>query len=139
MVGKGSVVAPAGQLCKLGEHVIEEESQPDTLAAPLCAYQIHPVVPVAAPYERQAMLGEFEGVFDGVNAMLIQRGRRFGAIGQVIVRFLPRFEVAAFQKGNGLVEHAGVGDAVNVAAGGGSQPEEGIAEMRPDARAGGGG
>ena len=84
-LGKGSVVASARQFGKLGQHVVEEESQPDTFAAPLFAHQIHPVVPVAATHERQAMLAEFEPVFDGANAMLIQRGRRFGAIGQVIV------------------------------------------------------
>ena len=84
-LGKGSVVASARQFCKLGQHVVQEESQPNAFAATLVAHQIHPVVPVAATHERQAMLAEFKPVFDGANAMLIQRGRRFGAIGQVIV------------------------------------------------------
>ncbi len=85
MPGKDSVVALMRQFRKLGQHVVEEETQPDTFAAPLFAHQIHPVVPVPATHERQAMLAEFERVFDGANAMLIQRGRSFGAIGQVIV------------------------------------------------------
>ena len=84
-LGKGSVVALARQCGELGQHVVEEESEPDAFAPPLPAHQIHPVIPVAATHERQAMLAEFKPAFDGANAMLIQRGRHFGAIGQVIV------------------------------------------------------
>ena len=68
------------------------------------------------------MLAEFKPALDGANAMLIQRGRRFRAIGQVVIRFLVWFEGPAFEKRNGLVEHAGVGDARDVAASGVRQP-----------------
>ena len=105
---KADVVVPARQFGKLGQHVVKEESQPDAFAAALFADQIHPVIPVAAAHQRQAMCAEFQSAFDGANAMFVQRGRLFGAIRQIIVRFLLRLEGPAFEKGNLLVEHAGV-------------------------------
>jgi len=119
----------------LGEHLVEEESQPDTFAAAFFADQVHAVVPVAATHEREAVLAEFERVFDGANAMVIERGGFFGTLGQVIVRFLLGLERRAFEKGNRFVEHAGVGHAGDVAAGGVGQPEIVIGEMSADAAA----
>src|SRR5678810_587856 len=81
------------------------------------------------------MCAKFEGVFDGTNTMFIQRGRCFGAMGQVIVRFLFRLKGTAFEKLNRLIEHTGVGNARDVAAGGVRQPEIVIREMSADAPA----
>jgi len=53
------------------EDVVEEESQPDTFATSLFADQVHPVIPVSAAHEWQAMLAEPECVFDGADTMLV--------------------------------------------------------------------
>ena len=134
-VGKGDVVARARQFGKLGEHVVEEERQPDAFAAALFAHQVHAVVPVAAAHQRQTVFAEFQSVFDGAHAMLVERGRLFGAIRQIIVSFLLRLDRPAFEKGNLFVEHAGVGDARDVAAGDVRQPQIVVGKMRAHAAA----
>ena len=79
------------------------------------------------------MFAEFQPALDGAHAMLVKRGRLFGAIRQIIVRFLLRLDGPAFEKGNLFVQHAGVGNARDVAAGGVRQPQIVIGKMRPHA------
>src|SRR6202011_5346496 len=114
-VCKGGVVVPARQFGKARQHIVKEESEPDTFTPALDSDQIHSVIPVAAPHERQAMFAELQPVFDGANAMVIECGRLSGAARQVIVRFLLRLERPTFQKGYLLIEHAGVPDTRDVA------------------------
>src|SRR5258708_6932064 len=69
------------------------------------------------------MFTELQPVFDGANAMLVERGRLLGAARQVIVRFLFRLERSTFQKGDLLIENAGVPDTRDVATGYVRQPQ----------------
>ena len=62
------------------------------------------------------MFAESESALDGAHAMLVKRGRFFGAIWQIIVGFFLRFGRAGFKEGNLLVQNAGVRDTRNVTA-----------------------
>src|ERR1700722_7808703 len=53
-IGKGAFVTLARQYGKLHQHVVKEKRQPDTFASTFLSDQIHSVIPVAAPDERQA-------------------------------------------------------------------------------------
>ena len=68
--------------------------------------------------------------------MLVERGRLFGAIRQIVVGFLLRFDRPGFQEGNLFVEHAGVRDTRDVTAGGVRQPQVVVGKMRPHAAPG---
>ena len=58
------------------------------------------------------------------------------AVRQIVVGFLLRLDRPAFEKWNLFVEHAGVRDAGDVAAGGVGQPEIVVGKMRAHAAAG---
>ena len=55
------------------QDVIEEEAEPDTLAAALAADLIEPVIPVAGPHEREPMDAHppVEDEVDGLQAMAV--------------------------------------------------------------------
>ena len=72
---KATSLRAARQVGKLGQHVVEEERQPDAFAAALLADQVHAIVPIAATHQRQAVIAEFQSVLDGADAMLVKRGR----------------------------------------------------------------
>ena len=132
-IGKGQVAARAGQPGKLRQHVVEEERQPDAFAAPRVPHAVHAVVPVAAPHQRQSVLAEFQAALDGDHAVLVERRRQFGAVREVVVSLFLPLDRTGLEEGNHLVEHPGVGDARNVAAGDVGQPEEVVGEMGPHA------
>src|SRR5208283_4597874 len=73
--GKSGIAVGAGQLSKLGEHVVKKKSQPDTFTASLVSHPIHAVIPVTATHQRQTVFAEFQSVLDGARAMLVKRGR----------------------------------------------------------------
>src|ERR1700686_1154638 len=87
-IRKAYIVVPARQFGEPRQHVVKEESQPDAFASAFYSYQIHSVIPIAASHKRQAMHAEFQSVFDGANAMFVQRAGLVRAIWQIIVRFL---------------------------------------------------
>ena len=72
------------------QHVVEEESQPDAFAAAFFADHVHAVIPVAAADQRQTVGAEFQAMLDRADAMLVKRGRLFGPMRQIVVRFLLR-------------------------------------------------
>src|SRR5262249_49868222 len=57
-IGKDDFAALPRQFGKPDQYVVKEKSQPDTLAASLFSHQIHSVIPVAAPNQRQAVGAE---------------------------------------------------------------------------------
>ena len=77
-----------------------------------------------------------KSVLDGAHAMFVERGRFLGAIRQIVIGFLLRLDRPGFEEGNLFVEHAGVGDARDVAAGDVRQPEIVVGKMRAHAAAG---
>jgi hypothetical protein len=91
--------ARARQLGELGEHVVEEEGQPDALAASLVSHPVHAVIPVAAAYERQAVFAEPQSPLDRADAVFVERGRLLRAIRQVIVGLLVRLDRPALEEG----------------------------------------
>jgi hypothetical protein len=121
-VGKGDVVTATSQFSESREHVVEKKGQPNTFAFPFLSDQIHSVVPVAAPHQRQAMYAEFQAVFDRAHAMLIECTRFVGALWQVIIRFFLWFERAAFQKRNQFVKNSGIANRRDIATGDIGQP-----------------
>ena len=55
------------------ENGVEEKRQPHAFALAVDADQIHAVVPVAGPHQRQPMLTHAQAVFDGPHAVLVER------------------------------------------------------------------
>ncbi len=109
---KCGVVAPPRHLGKFRQDFVKEKRQPNAFAAPLRANQIKAVVPITAADQRQAVRAEFEAVLDGADAMFVERGRLFGARGQVIVTFFLRLQGAAFDEMDAFIENAGVVQAL---------------------------
>ena len=73
--GKRRIISAPGQLRELGENIVQEKSQPDTLPTSLFAYEVHSIVPIPATHQGQAIGAKFEGAFYGANTMFIKRGR----------------------------------------------------------------
>ena len=107
----------------------QEERQPHALPFALLADEIHAVVPIAATHQRQAVTAESQPMLDRPHAMIVERGRLFRPGGQVVVGFLVRLDLAAFDERNPFVEHTRVADLLDVAAGGQWQPQEVIGDM----------
>ena len=101
---------------ELLEHFTQEEGQPDAFAFAVPAHQIHAVVPVTGPDERQAVLAESESSVDGADTVLVQAGHFVGPLGQIVVGVVLCVDRAAFQEVNRFIQHAGVAGAQNVAA-----------------------
>eukprot|EP00825_Cyclidium_porcatum_P015593 TRINITY_DN18937_c0_g2_i1.p2 TRINITY_DN18937_c0_g2~~TRINITY_DN18937_c0_g2_i1.p2 ORF type:complete len:499 (+),score=45.42 TRINITY_DN18937_c0_g2_i1:295-1791(+) len=137
-LGKERVAAGARQPGKLGQHIVEEEGQPDTLAAPEVADQVHAVIPVAPAHERQAVRAKTEAVLDGAHAMLVEGPRFAGAPRQVIVGVLLGLDRPGVQIGNRFVQHSGVRQALDVVARHVGQPQVVVGEMGPHPAARGG-
>ena len=75
---KSRIATPLSEAGKLNEHVMQEESQPDTLAAPVEPNQIHSIVPVPATHQRKAMLAEPQAMHESPRAMFVQTCDLFG-------------------------------------------------------------
>jgi hypothetical protein len=97
--------APGGEL---REHVKQEERQPHALASALLADEVHAVVPVAAAHQRQAVLAKPQSAIDRADAMLVERADVVRNLRQVVVGFLVVAQGARSQKGDALVQHAGI-------------------------------
>src|SRR5271169_4280265 len=69
------------------------------------------------------MYAELQSVFNGANAMFVQRARLVRTTRQIIVRFLLWLEGPALQKGNLLLEHPFVPNTRDVAAGDVGEPQ----------------
>ena len=132
---KGDVLARARQLGKLREHIVKKKGQPDAFAAAFFSDQVHAVIPIAGADQRQAVLAKFQAVLDRAHAMLVERGRFLGAIRQIVIRFLFRHDRPGVEKRNLFIEHAGIRDAGDVAAGDVGQPEIVVGKMRAHAAA----
>jgi hypothetical protein len=65
---------------KLLEHFKQEKGQPDAFAFAVLAHQIHAVVPVAGPDQRQAVRTESEPYDNGADTVLVQAGLLFGPV-----------------------------------------------------------
>ncbi|MOA56089.1 hypothetical protein D3C78_1800040 [compost metagenome] len=57
---------------KLHQHLIAEETEPDTFTCTQMADAIHAVVPVTGAHQRQSVTTAAQAVFDGAHAVLIQ-------------------------------------------------------------------
>ena len=69
----GRVVAvPFGQRAEAAEDLAQEEAEPDALAPPFRADEVHAVVPVAGADQRQAVFAEAQAVPQGVRRVLVQ-------------------------------------------------------------------
>ena len=136
VIGEGGVVPRARQARKLGEHVVQEEGQPDALAAAVVAHPVHAVIPVAAPDEGQAVYAEFQAALDGAHAVLVKRRRLLGPVRQVVVGFLLGLDRPGLEEGNLFLQHAGVRDAGHVTAGRVGQPEKVVGKVGAHAAAG---
>jgi len=76
--------------------LIKEKSQPDAFACAMFTHQVHAVIPVAGTHKGQAVLTHAETSQDGADAMFIQAGRFFRPAGQIVIRVLLHFYLAAF-------------------------------------------
>ena len=94
---------------------------------------VHPVVPVPAAHERQAVHAELQAVEDGPRAVLVQGPGLVGAARQVVVALLAVVERPARQVGDLLVEHAGVAREGHVPRDGVRQPQVVVRASRADA------
>ncbi|EXI71310.1 MAG: hypothetical protein AW07_03753 [Candidatus Accumulibacter sp. SK-11] len=101
---------------ELPEHFAQEEAQPDAFSLSLHADQIHAIVPVAAPHQRQAMLAELQAAPDGAHAVFVETRRAGRAAGQIVVGVVFRVDRTAFKKVHRFIEHAGIAAARDVAA-----------------------
>ena len=104
---------------------MEEEAEPDALAAPLPPDAVHPVVPVPAPHERQAVGARGEPAVEGAHAVLEERAllRRDAGLRVGVLRV--RRERRRLEERDALVEHAGVAGGPDVVRDRVRQPERG--------------
>ncbi len=136
--GEGHVTGLACDLGEPHEHFIKEESQPDAFPFAVLSHKVHPVVPVAGPHERQAVLAGPEASQDRSPAMFVQAGRFVRPGGKIVVGILLHVHRAPFDEVDGFVQHPGIPRAENVTARRQGQPEEIIGTFRTDASARGG-
>ena len=127
--GEARIAMGSRQAGELREHVVEEKAQPDALAAAFVADPVHAVVPIPAAHQRQAVRAEPQPVLDCAHAVVVEGGGGLGAIRQLVVRLLLRLDRAALQEADRLVEHARVGEAPDVTAGGERQPQIVVGRM----------
>ncbi len=73
LAGKVDFIALPRQFGKPHQHVVKKESQPDTFTPSFFSDQIHSVIPVTAPNQRQAMGAESQPMFDRAHAMFVHR------------------------------------------------------------------
>jgi hypothetical protein len=136
-LGKSRVGPQVSDRRELLQHVNQEERQPYALTFPLRAHKIHPVVPVPATNQRQAVIAEPQTVLDCTDAMLIESSGLIRSTRQVIICLLVRLDWAALDERNPLVEYARVADLFDVLACSQGQPQKVIGKMRAHAASGG--
>ena len=123
MAGEHLVAAAARHRAETGQHVEQEEAEPDALALPTFADAVHAVVPVAGGDQRQAARAEqVQAALQRAHAMLIQALVQHRACRQIVIRLLIGVDRAAFDIRHRLVEHTGIAGGVDVAAQGQRQP-----------------
>ena len=133
--GEQRIAAPARKLAELGEHRAEEESEPHALAAAPDAHQVHAVVPVARPHERQAVRADAQAVLDRPHAVLVCRGGVRRAPRQVVIGVVALVHRAALEERDRLVEHARIAGRVHVARHRERQPQVVVGATRAHAAA----
>src|SRR5688572_26432552 len=79
------------------------------------------------------MGAKLEPVFDGTNAMLVERRRFVGTLRQIIVGLLLRPHQASVEEVNLLIEHTRVSDTGDIATRDVREPQIVVGEMRADA------
>ena len=121
-VGAGDVAAVGAERREVGEHGVEEEAEPGALAAPLAPDPVHPVVPVAAPHERQAAGAGGEGAVEGQDGVLVERAVLGGGAGPRVGVLLAGLERRPLQERDPLVEHAAVAGGADVVRHGVGEP-----------------
>ena len=124
------VVTQTRHLGKFSEDVTKEESEPDAFALAMPADEIHAVVPVAGPDQRQSMRAESETMQNRPHAVQIDIRAFVGPARQVVVRVVLRIDRAAFEKVRGLVENRHVAGGQDVAACRQWQPKVIVRAMR---------
>src|SRR5580692_7388467 len=90
MIRKGDIFARARQSRELGEHIVKKEGQPNAFAASLVSDAIHAVIPIATTHQWESVSTKLQPMLNGAHAMLIERGRLFRTIGQIITGFFFR-------------------------------------------------
>ena len=119
---KGCVITHAGNLNKLYEYSIKEESQPDTFAFAVFAHKVHAVVPITRADERQAVLTESEAIKDGPHTVFVKSSSFVRPAGKIVIRVLISIYRAALYEVDGFIQHPGVTGAQNVPARSQRQP-----------------
>src|ERR1044071_7473562 len=111
---KSHIVATSRKFAKSCQHIEKEEGEPDAFTSSLSADHIETIVPVAAANERETVFTESEAVLDGADTVLIQCPGILRAIRQIVVAVLFGSDGAAFDKGNALIQNAGVIKALDI-------------------------
>ena len=69
------IAAPHADACKARQRTVQKPAQPDTLPASFPAHAVHPVIPVAAAHQRQAVRTARCPTLNRTSAMLKEAGR----------------------------------------------------------------
>src|SRR6185436_12079841 len=99
------------------EHVAQEEGQPNAFSFAMFTNEIHTIVPITASDQRQAVLPKFEPILNRAHAMLVERAGFTAVARRVIVTFLFGPQQSALEKRYFLIQHAGIAQHLDVAAG----------------------
>jgi hypothetical protein len=94
----GSIAAQARHLGEARQYLVQEEAEPDALAAALDADPVHAVVPVAGAHQRQTVLAEPQAVLDGAHAMVVEARRLVGLAGEIVVGVVLATDQATVQE-----------------------------------------
>ena len=114
---------------------MQEEPEPDALAAALPAHAVHPVVPVAAADQRQPVRAGRQAPVDRAHAVLEERGPLRGHARLAVGLLLVRRERRGLQEGCALVEHARVAGRPRVVRDRVGQPQQVVRAARARAAA----
>src|SRR5579872_210046 len=127
----GSLPACSCQGGERGQRVLQEPTEPDTLAPTGLADAVHAVIPVSGTEQRQAMLPNLQAVIQSTGAMLEQRSalRRALRLKKRIV--LSGLERGAGEKRNGLIEHGHIARRLDVVVRAIGEPDRVIGNASP--------
>ncbi len=117
------------------EHVVEEEAEPDALAAALPPDAVHAVVPVSRTHEREPVRAHRQRAIERAAAVGIQVGHLLRWRRQQVGLVLARGERARRDEGDALVQHAPVARRADIEGGHVGEPEEVVREVRAGATA----
>src|SRR4029078_2434462 len=128
-----AITAPFRDLSEGGAHDNLKPRDPDALANPPNAHEVHPVIPVAATHEREAMRTKLPAVVQGAEAVPIKGVCLIRNLGEKIGFRLVRCERPTAQEGNDFIKDFRVAGHGHVACDRQWQPEEVIRKPRTNA------